>query len=341
MAQYYSLLTAIGAAQIANAISLGGTVTVTQFAAGTGDGAEYDPTEDQTALKSEVYRGNVNSIDIVTGTPNVIEFHCVIPVTEGGWTLREVGLFDADGNLLVIAKYPSSYKPVQSEGTAGDFSLKIQVGVVNTNVVELKIDPAVVLATKKNVNDALNDHKNDPDAHPHNHDDRYAPKNHSHSLPAHGHTWSEVSEKPQTFPPSDHNHDDRYRKVTEKIQTGDIQDAVVTKEKLAPGLFDLTLKSTRSTAGTWTVTGLVVGKPVFIFFKSLNTQNSSNFYLTVSSGSTYAAQFNTGIPAYYRQAVDEGGSGFANGAFIFLPTSTTMIFEVYLANQAGEMSLFQ
>ncbi|WP_417795900.1 phage tail protein [Terasakiella pusilla] len=155
MAQYYSLLTAIGAAQIANAISLGGTVTVTQFAAGTGDGAEYDPTEDQTALKSEVYRGNVNSIDIVTGTPNVIEFHCVIPVTEGGWTLREVGLFDGDGNLLIIAKYPSSYKPVQSEGTAGDFSLKIQVGVVNTDVVELKIDPAVVLASRQFVKDEI------------------------------------------------------------------------------------------------------------------------------------------------------------------------------------------
>lgn len=219
MAQYYSLLTAIGAAQIANAISLGGTVTVTQFAVGTGNGAEYDPTEDQTALRSEVYRGNVNSIDIVTGTPNVIEFHCVIPVTEGGWTLREVGLFDAEGNLLVIAKYPSSYKPVQSEGTAGDFSLKIQVGVVNTDVVELKIDPAVILATKKNVDDAIDVHKNDPNAHPHNHDDRYAAKihshpliehdhddryaskGHSHALPSHTHKWSEITDSPEVALP--------------------------------------------------------------------------------------------------------------------------------------------
>ncbi len=209
MAQYYSLVTAIGSAQIANAVGLGGTVQVTQFAVGTGDnGAEYDPIESQTVLKDEVYRGNVNSISTVDGEPNVLEFHCVVPVSEGGWTVREVGLFDVNGNLLVIAKYPSSYKPTEAEGTAGDFSLKIQVGVVNTDVVQLKVDPAVVLATKKNVADAMTAHENDPTVHPHDHDEDYAPLSHQHAagdinnlttVPVGSIIWHSASSPPTGF----------------------------------------------------------------------------------------------------------------------------------------------
>lgn len=151
---FYTILTNTGKAKIANAQALGTTVNLTHLAAGDGNGAYYNPVETQTALVNEVWRGAISSIDVDTENPNWILIEAVIPTADGGFMVREVGVFDDAGDLIAVGKCPETYKPVLGEGSAKDLYVRMIIEVTNATTVTLRVDPAVVLATKKNVDDA-------------------------------------------------------------------------------------------------------------------------------------------------------------------------------------------
>lgn len=115
---FYTIVTRIGQAKIANSQVLGTRVNLTQIAAGDSGGNYYNPVETQTALAHEVWRGAISSISIDETNHNWIIVEAVIPATQGGFTVREVGLFDEAGDLIAIGKYPETYKPVSAEGSA-------------------------------------------------------------------------------------------------------------------------------------------------------------------------------------------------------------------------------
>jgi phage-related tail fiber protein len=169
-AQYYTLVTDIGLAKLANALALGQVITLTHFAVGDGNGAAYDPVQSATALKREVYRAPINTILTDPATPTWLTIEAVIPATVGGWTVREAGVFDVDGDLIVIAKYPESVKPALDSGVGKDLYCRLILEHGNVSAVTLKIDPAVVLATHKHVADAvaagIAEHKAAEGAHP-------------------------------------------------------------------------------------------------------------------------------------------------------------------------------
>ncbi len=77
----------------------------------------------------------------------------VIPETEGGWWIREVGLFDVTGALIAVGNCPESYKPRLAEGSGRTQTVRMVLITSSTENVTLKIDPAVVLATRKYVDD--------------------------------------------------------------------------------------------------------------------------------------------------------------------------------------------
>ena len=162
MAEYYTLLTTIGAARLANAHATGTPVNFAQVAVGD---AEYDPNEGQAALVNEVWRGAINDMRVHADNPNWFVIETVIPEDTGGWFVREVGLFDDAGNLIAIGKYPSTYKPVLASGSARDILIRMILEVGNTADVNLSIDPSIVLATRNHVATALAGHAADPDAH--------------------------------------------------------------------------------------------------------------------------------------------------------------------------------
>lgn len=164
-AEYYTLITDVGQAKLANAVAHGTAVTLTHFAVGDGDGAAYDPTQDQTALKNEVFRAPINSIRTDGDNPSWVTVEAVIPATEGGWTVREAGVFDADGDLFAIAKYPESIKPTLAEGVGKDLYCRLILQHGNADTVTLLVDPAVVVATRGFVQDEVAAHDADPDAH--------------------------------------------------------------------------------------------------------------------------------------------------------------------------------
>lgn len=152
---FYTILTNVGLAKFANSQVTQTDVTFTKIAVGDGNGSYYNPTAAATALKKEVWRGNINSIYIDPDNPNWIVIEAIVPSDTGGFTIREVGAFDDAGNLLAIGKVPETYKPALTQGSAKDLYLKIILEVTNASAVTLKIDPAVTLASRKYVDDQI------------------------------------------------------------------------------------------------------------------------------------------------------------------------------------------
>ncbi|EJU22970.1 tail fiber protein [Peptoanaerobacter stomatis] len=153
---FYTMLTNAGKAKIANATILNTKVNFSKIAVGDSNGNYYNPTEVQTSLVHEVWKGSVGNIRVDEHNSNWIVVESIIPPTTGGFMIREVGLFDDEGDLLVIAKYPETYKPTANDGTVKELVIKLVLEVANTSVVTLKIDPTVIVATKQDIIDMGN-----------------------------------------------------------------------------------------------------------------------------------------------------------------------------------------
>lgn len=152
---FYSILTAVGLAKIANAQVSGNKVNLTQIAVGDGGGTYYNPTQNDTHLKNEVWRGNIGSVEIDPENPNWIVIESYIPSTVGGFTVREVGIFDAEGDMIAIGKYPETFKPSLEEGASKDLLLRMIIEVTNASAVTMKVDPSVIIASRKYVDEKV------------------------------------------------------------------------------------------------------------------------------------------------------------------------------------------
>lgn len=150
--EYYSLLTKAGQAKIANASLLNTKLEITTIKLGDGNGAEYNPTEEQTDLKRVVYTGKVSAVRKDPELDNVIIIESVIPQSAGNFTIREIGYYDAEGDLVLVAKYKSQFKPqISSNGAAVDMKVNTVIAVSNAENVELKIDNTLIFVTTKDL----------------------------------------------------------------------------------------------------------------------------------------------------------------------------------------------
>ncbi|EPT5098915.1 phage tail protein [Salmonella enterica subsp. enterica serovar Newport] len=152
-AKFYTLLTEIGAAKLASAAALGVPLKITHMAVGDGGGVLPTPSAQQTALVAEKRRAALNMLYIDPQSSSQIIAEQVIPETEGGWWIREVGLFDETGALIAVGNCPESYKPQLTEGSGRTQTVRMVLITSSTDNITMKIDPAVVLATRKYVDD--------------------------------------------------------------------------------------------------------------------------------------------------------------------------------------------
>ncbi|WP_131043424.1 phage tail protein [Clostridioides difficile] len=150
---YYTILTDIGKAKIANASLVGEKVDFVKIQLGDGGGNEYNPTEEQTALKNIVWEGKVGNVKTDESMTNCLILESLIPANAGGFVVREIGYLDTEGNLLAISKYRSAYKPKVEDGAVIDMKVKTIFVVSNVNNIELKIDPTIIFATLKDLQD--------------------------------------------------------------------------------------------------------------------------------------------------------------------------------------------
>ncbi|WP_208613149.1 phage tail protein, partial [Pantoea wallisii] len=153
--KYLALLTNQGAAKLANAAALGTKVNISAMAVGDGGGTLPTPDPAQTSLIGEKRRAQLNSLTIDGANSSQIIAEQIIPEGEGGFWIREIGLFDADGVMIAVANCAETYKPQLAEGSGRTQTVRMILIVNSTSAVTLKIDPSVVLATRKYVDDAV------------------------------------------------------------------------------------------------------------------------------------------------------------------------------------------
>ncbi|MBD8198199.1 phage tail protein [Pantoea agglomerans] len=153
--KYFALLTNQGAAKLANAAALGTKVNITSMGVGDGGGTLPAPDAAQTKLISEKRRAQLNSLTVDAANSSQIIAEQIIPESEGGFWIREIGLYDADGVLIAVANCPETYKPQLAEGSGRTQTVRMILIVNSTTAVTLKIDPSVVLATRQYVDNAI------------------------------------------------------------------------------------------------------------------------------------------------------------------------------------------
>ncbi|HBR4253379.1 TPA: phage tail protein [Klebsiella pneumoniae] len=155
---FKSLITTAGREKIAAAIVNGDKVIFSQMSVGDGGGGAATPGEAQTSLVNERFRTQLNSLKL-SDTDNVIVAEMVIPPEVGGFTIREVALFDDSGECMAVANVPETYKPALAEGSGRFTILRVWLAVSSTEAVELIVEPGIVLATVEDVINVGNDAK--------------------------------------------------------------------------------------------------------------------------------------------------------------------------------------
>ena len=138
---YGTLVTDCGIQLIAAAVMEGKKINITDLAVGDGGGSYYKPNSTMTALKGEKWRGKVNRVEINEKSPNMIDVVAVIPSDVGGGTIREMGGLDETEKVII------------SSGAAGEIELTMHIEISNADAISFIIDPSVVTATKKDIED--------------------------------------------------------------------------------------------------------------------------------------------------------------------------------------------
>lgn len=163
MSNFGAILTTAGAAKLANAIALGVPLKLTQMAVGDGNGQPVAPDPAMTAIPGEKRRAAINTLFADPLAASQLVAEQIIPEDVGGWWIRCVGLYDDSNTLIAIANVPDTYKPLLTSGAGRTQIIRMVLIVSDTSAVELKIDPSVVLATRKYVDEVMKAHKESRD----------------------------------------------------------------------------------------------------------------------------------------------------------------------------------
>ena len=153
--EHSPILTLRGRQKLAAALAGGAPLQLTQMA--VGDAAAYSPTEADVALRNERYRAPINHLYQHSQNPAWVVASMYIPAEVGGFHIREIGVFDADGELIAISQYGGSYKPVLTSGAVSQTLIELILEVSNTAALTLLIDPSVVMATRSYVDGLVQD----------------------------------------------------------------------------------------------------------------------------------------------------------------------------------------
>jgi hypothetical protein len=152
---YEAIITTIGLAKIADAIANDTPLNLTTMKVGDGEGNPTNPADNDTDLVRVVYSGTPNRVDVDPQDETRIICELIIPAEEGGWVIREIGIYDDEDDLIAVAQFPAVYKPLETEGATLDIAVRMFLVVANTAAITLEIDTSVTVATRQWVNDQL------------------------------------------------------------------------------------------------------------------------------------------------------------------------------------------
>lgn len=350
------ILTQAGLAALAEAESTGSKVQATHMAVGDGDGATPEHTAASTALDNETWRGALQSITIneqgETEAGQQVIFEAHVPMTVGGWYIRECALYAADV-LLAIGPHPTLYKPAPEDPTKMEHIIKAVVTFGNADVVSLIVDPAVVLASQEHVATKVAEHNADATSHADIRDEidamAEAMENDTHAARTDNpHATTKAHVGLGNIPNAVSDAVDS----TSSAQLATSAAAKLAYDRGSAGLnaandhagrkdnpHDLTLaqinaaaanhthavsyRSSRTTTGSWSLTGCTVGVPVYVTVKNIST-STGYFRYRVTSGSNGGSTGGDG----YIFGSQAGASTNSPHTIVIIPTATTVTLEV-------------
>lgn len=148
---FICLVTDIGAAKIAAAISGGGVINIVEGSVGDGGGAPTTPQSSDAGLVNETSaRFAVNEI---TRTGNQVSVNFTVPASDGGYTVREAAVWDEDGDMVLVCSVPAQEKPAGGETGQFNFNATLTATVQDGDVVQVTVDPLAVNASRAYVRD--------------------------------------------------------------------------------------------------------------------------------------------------------------------------------------------
>lgn len=137
----FALLTTTGRAKEALALASGEPLVISAIA--IGDGTTV-PSGGEKKLYHEIARKTVSDHGLVAGTTNTAYFDIHLAATDGPYTIREAGLYDAAGDLIAIACYdPPINKPTPESGQTVEGDVRLQIAFSNAENVIVQVDASM------------------------------------------------------------------------------------------------------------------------------------------------------------------------------------------------------
>lgn len=149
----FSVVTEAGEADITRCFTSDERIQWDKIAVGDGGGSTYTPNAQMKALRHECWKGDVSYVSPVYETSNQIRFEATIPHDVGGFTIREIGLFNEEDELVAISNTPTIQKVASNTGAFLDMAIEFEIIVSNTEVFDFVVDPYVSVATKNDIDE--------------------------------------------------------------------------------------------------------------------------------------------------------------------------------------------
>jgi len=134
MSDFYSIITTRGLEKQTAALASGSQINLRTVAFGD---ADYNPQGFESSLQSEVHRTHITRIAPDPADKNTLIIEAIISGDIGGFWIREVGVFDSDGDLFAVGKYPATYKPVLEDGAVKDIAVRMLLKFDNASNITL------------------------------------------------------------------------------------------------------------------------------------------------------------------------------------------------------------
>ncbi|MCM1295506.1 MAG: phage tail protein [Muribaculaceae bacterium] len=145
--KFKTVVTRVGKEKAMEAAVTGRKVPVTTAVVGDGGGSYYVPEESMTAIRNEVWRGQIAGMEINRKSPNMLDVKVVLPGTVGGFTVRECGIMDEDGDLIAVCNLPDTEKAVIEEGVTEPLTILMHIVLTDGDSLEFMVDPSIDTAT--------------------------------------------------------------------------------------------------------------------------------------------------------------------------------------------------
>ena len=144
---FFCLLTEAGSRLEAAAKAAGKPIVLSHISVGDGGGESVTPDVSVEALVQEVYRRPIDTLSQDETDINICWAHIVIPASEGGWWIREFGVWaqpldDGEPVLYAYGNHAPYYKLKSSVGQATTHELSVPIILSGTAEVRILVADA-------------------------------------------------------------------------------------------------------------------------------------------------------------------------------------------------------